>query len=171
RAGSLSSPRQPAASVAHRALVTWLAGSIPGSTILRAKCRVNGFNPRAVRGDGAAEWLGGGEAEDLAVEGQFGTEGLLGAGRTAEAVALIGEHMHLRLVSGLSQGVGHGGGLLRGHHPVAFALEDDHRCAEPAQVVDGGAIPVALPLLRIRADELIEVAGLEFMCVSAQYLQ
>src|SRR5699024_1382848 len=146
RAGSFSSPGQPAASVAHRALVTWLAGSIPGSTILRAKCRVNGFNPRAGGATGAAGWLGGGETEDLAVEGQFGTQGLLRTGRAAEAVALLGEHVHLRLVSGLAQGVGHGGGLLRGHHPVAFALEDDHRCAEPAQVVDGGAIPVALPL-------------------------
>src|SRR5699024_6360123 len=128
RAGSFSSPGQPAASVAHRALVTWLAGSIPGSTILRAKCRVNGFNPRAGGATGAAEWLGGGETEDLAVEGQFGTQGLLRTGRAAEAVALLGEHVHLLLVSGLAQGVRPGGGLVRVKTAGAFAAAAAYCC-------------------------------------------
>src|SRR4029077_2734790 len=114
--------------------------------------------------------VGGVEAEDAAVEVELGFEAADLGLRLAEAVllALEGE-------VGVGDAVGgHRGDhrlrLVRRHNRILESLEEDHRGAQAPGEVDRRALAVEVGALRIRADQPVEVAGLELVRVAGEGL-
>src|SRR6266545_2029999 len=111
------------------------------------------------------------EAEHPAVEVQLGLDGPLDVLGPAEAVLLAGERQ---------VGVGDALGVERGGHPLGLggrddlvlqALQQDDRAGQALGVVDRRPLPVQLGRLRPRADEAVQVAGLELVGVAGQRLR
>src|SRR5208282_5875400 len=62
-------------------------------------------------------------------------------------------------------------GLVRRDDPILRSLEEDHRRREPIDMVDGGALGIGLPVLRIGTNQPVQVTGLEFVRIARQRLE
>ena len=108
------------------------------------------------------------EAEDLAEEAELAVEGGADVGRLTEAVLLAGERP-----VGDGHALGPEGGddllrLARRHDLVLQALEDDQRTVDEVDVEERRPRLVHVARLRPRADQAVEVAGLELVRVAGE---
>jgi hypothetical protein len=70
-----------------------------------------------------------------------------------------------------SECVDHRFGLIRRHHAVFETLEEHDRARQPFHVMDRRTLDVEIARLWIRADQTIEVARFELVCVARERLQ
>ena len=99
-------------------------------------------------------------AEHLLQERHLGLQCAAAGIHAPEAVALVLESDERQRLTGGAHGLGHGVGLVRGHHLVLQALQDQHGRLEVRQLRDGGAVQVRLLCLGPRSDEAVRVPGL-----------
>src|SRR5688572_18981406 len=116
------------------------------------------------------EVVGQGEAEDLGIERRLRLERAADVGRLAEAVAFALERQVGVRNAPLPQGSDDLFGLRLWHDMVVAALEDEQRFAETVDVVDRRALVVQREGLRIRPDQLVHVARLEFVRLARERL-
>src|SRR4029079_6801918 len=116
------------------------------------------------------EAIGKLEAENLRVERQLSLEGARDVGRVPKAVSFAGKwQVGVRTVS-LAQRADHLLRLRPGHDHVVEALQDEQGTIYAFGEVNGRARPVTVEPLRIRRNEAVRVARLEFVRVTRQCL-
>src|SRR6266508_472393 len=105
------------------------------------------------------------------VEVQLGVERPLEVLRAPKAMLLTGEQEVADRDSPGAQRRHHQLSLIRRHDGVLFALEEDHGRDEPINEMDRRALPIALDLARVRADQPVQVMGLELVSIPSERLE
>src|SRR6266567_3813936 len=102
------------------------------------------------------------------IEGELGVEAALDVGGPAKAVLLAREQEIADRIAFAPKRLDHGFGLIRRHDRVFIALKEDHGFRQPIHVIKRRALTIALLLPRIRADQPVEIARLEFVSVAGK---
>ena len=115
--------------------------------------------------------VGRGDAKDLCKEVELAFNVGNDVLRLPEAVLLaLKQHVSDREALLLHRVVHHLR-LVWGNNGILITLEEDDRAVQALNMVDRGAVEVHLLVLRVLADEPVEVTGLELVCVHDQGLQ
>src|SRR6267154_2695678 len=102
------------------------------------------------------------------VERKFSLQAALDIRRLAEAVLFARKQEIADRVALAPQHLHHGFGLIRRNDLVFVALKEDDRLLQSLGMKERRALAVARLLLRIRADQPVEITRLEFMGVARQ---
>src|SRR5215468_5530334 len=102
------------------------------------------------------------------IEGEFRIEAALNVAGLPEAMLLAREQEIANRITFAPQRLNHTFRLVRRHDGVLLPLEEDHRLRDPIRVIERRALAIARLLLRIRSDQPVEIARLEFVRVARE---